>query len=330
MRVTQAGEVVFFDVTNGEVLLERSLPIDSTNSITSLQVVNESNGILAVGLVSGEILFFQHQYELEFTETNRIIHPELLFPYGEEFFKVTDGPILDFGIGENEESLSILLHSDNGEIIFQSFIKESSFLDETVALEFGEKSEIFIVEPVIGLLVDPEQEWAYLLTEDGSLSVFDIRNEYLQLQEKVQVTERDVHPSAISYLTGGISILIGDTAGNLSQWFQVRSEGDLPFRLTKIRETAIDNSPVVNIIAEQLRKGIITASQAGKIKMLYTTSERDLLSVPASESAIQTLAVAPRADIFIAEARDNNIKAWHIDNHHPESSMSSLWGQSMV
>ncbi len=327
MRVTQVGEVVFFNINNGEVLLERTLPIDENNKISSLQVVNESKGILAIGLESGEILFFQHQYELEFTETARIIHPDILFPYGEELFKLSDGPILDFGIGENEESLAILLHSDDGEIIFQSFVKESSFLDETVTLEFGEKSEIYIVDSVVGLLVDPEQEWAYLLTEEGSLSVFDIRDEYLNLLEKVQVTERDIHPSAMSYLTGGISILIGDTSGNLSQWFQVRSEGELPFRLTKIRETAIDNSPVVNIIAEQLRKGVIAASQAGKIKMLYTTSERDLLSVAASESAIQTLAVAPRADVFIAESRNNNIKAWHIDNHHPESSMSSLWGK---
>ena len=61
--------------------------------------------------------------------------------------------------------------------------------------------------------------------------------------------------------------------------------------------------------------------------MLYTTSERDLLSLSASDSAIQTLAVAPRADIFIAEDRNRNIKAWHIDNHHPETSLSALWGK---
>ena len=327
MRVTQGGSITFFNVETGAVIDESSLPFDAGSTITSFQVVNEAEGILAIGLDTGELLFFQHKYNLEFTETQRIIHPEILFPYGEELFQVSDGPILEFGIGENEESLSILLHTDDGEIIFQSFVKESSFIDETVTLEFGEKSEIFIVDPVVGLLVDPEQEWAYLLTEDGSLSVFDIRDEYLNLLEKVQVTERDVYPSAINYLTGGISILIGDTSGNLSQWFQVRSEGDLPFRLTKIRETKIDNAPVINIVAEQLRKGVIAASQAGNIKMLYTTSERDLLSIPASDSAIQIMAVAPRADLFIAEDRNKTIKAWHIDNHHPESSMSSLWGK---
>ena len=76
-----------------------------------------------------------------------------------------------------------------------------------------------------------------------------------------------------------------------------------------------------------MRKGVIAATQAGKIKLLYTTSERDLLSLSASDSAIQTLAVAPRADIFIAEDRNRNIKAWHIDNHHPETSFSALWGK---
>ena len=327
LRVTKAGELVFFNVETGATLTEETLPIEATNNITSFHVVNEASGLLAVGLQSGEVLFFQHQYQLEFTETNRIIHPEVLYPYGSEPFQVSDGPILDFGIGDNEDSISILLRSDDGVIIFQSFNKESSFIDETVTLELSEKSEISSVDQVLGLLVDPEQEWAYILTSDGSLSVFDIRDQYLQLLEKVQITERDIYPTTISFLTGGISLLIGDSAGKLSQWFQVRSDGEFEFRLTKIRETQIDASPVVNVVSEQLRKGVIAASQAGKVKLLYTTSERDLLSLSASDNAIQQLAVAPRADIFITEDRTNNIKTWQVDNHHPESSFSSLWGK---
>lgn len=326
-RVTQSGKLVFFNVENGEIVLENNLPIPQDDQITSFEVVNEHFGVLSVGLQSGGILFFQHQYKLEFTETQRIIHPQVIYPYGEEIFQVSNDPLLEYAIGENEESLAILFSNANDRVILQSFVKESSFLDETVTLEAGERAEHPVVDPILGLLVDPEQEWAYILNRDGNLSVFDIRQQSLDLREKVQVTDTEVKPTVIEFLTGGISLLIGDTQGKLAQWFQVRSEGELPFRLTKIRETQIDNSPVVSLVTEQLRKGVIATSQAGVIRMLYTTSERDLLSLSASDGAIHNLAVAPRADIFIAEDRHNTIKAWNIDNHHPESSGKSLWGK---
>jgi phosphate transport system permease protein len=327
LRVGDSGSVLFFDVENGEPILERNLPIAADNSITSFRVVNETSGLLAVGLHSGELLFFQHNYELEFTETSRIIHPDILYPYGEDAFHVAEGPLLDFAIGSNEDSTTIIARTTDGKIVFQSFEKESSFIDEATTLEIGDRNQIITVDPILGLLVDPEQEWAYILTQDGSLSAYDIRENDFNLREKVQVTEGDVHPTLLKFLTGGISILIGDSSGNLSQWFQVRSDGDLEFRLDKIRDTRIGNSAIVSLATEQLRKGVIAATQAGKIKLLYTTSERDLLSLSASESAIQTLAVAPRADIFIAEDRNRNIKVWDIDNHHPETSLSALWGK---
>jgi len=327
LRVTQTGKLVFFDVANGSVVEQELLPISDDVQITSFQAVNETTGLLSVGLSSGAILFFQHQYQLEFAETKRIIHPKLLYPYGEELFYISDFPLRELAIGENEESLSILFNSNNEKVVLQSFIKETSFIDETVTLEESERSEYTMVEPILGLLVDPEQEWAYVLNQDGNLTVFDIRHQSLDLQERVQVTQGDVKPTLIKYLTGGISLLIGDSEGTLSQWFQVRSDGDLPFRLTKIRDTKVDNSPVKNLVAEQLRKGVIVSSQSGLVKMLYTTSERDLLSVSASDGAIQQLAVAPRADIFIVEDSQNSLKTWHIDNHHPESSFKSLWGK---
>ncbi len=327
LRVGSSGSVLFFNVENGESILERNLPIAADNSITSFRVVNETSGLLAVGLQSGGLLFFQHSYELEFTDISRIIHPDILYPYGEDAFHVAEGPLLDFAIGDNEDSTAVIARTTDGQIVFQSFVKESSFIDETTTLEIGDKDQIITVDPILGLLVDPEQEWAYILTQDGSLSAYDIRENNFNLREKVLVTEGDVRPTILRFLTGGISLLIGDSSGNLSQWFQVRSDGDLEFRLDKIRDTRIGNSPVVSLATEQLRKGVIAATQAGKIKLLYTTSERDLLSLSASESAIQTLAVAPRADIFIAEDHNRNIKAWDIDNHHPETSFSALWGK---
>ena len=135
LRVTQEGKVLFFNVQNGDLIKQFSLPIGEQNSIRSFQVVDEPTGLLAAGLQTGEILFFRHKYSLEFTDTRRIIHPELEYPYDEVPFAVTEGPLLKFGIGANEDSISLLALSDSNEILFKVFRKESSFISEDSTLQ---------------------------------------------------------------------------------------------------------------------------------------------------------------------------------------------------
>lgn len=329
LRITDNGKVVFFNVENGELIKEFSLPIGEQNSIRSFEVVDQTTGLLAAGLQTGEILFFRHKYKLEFTETRRIIHPELEYPYDKVPYTVTEGPLLQFGIGADEESISLLARSSNNEIIFKVFNKESSFISEEATLEPQDPIFLLALENTVGLLVDPVQNWAYVVDKSGELYAYNLRGGEPTLREKVQVTELPTYPTVVKFLTGGVSILIGDSSGKLSQWFQVRTDNpeDIPFRLKKIRETIIDNSPVVSLTNEQLRKGVIAASQAGNIKLLYTTSERDLLSIPASQSEITHLAVAPRADLFLAEDKSGRLQVWKIDNPHPETSMSGIWGK---
>jgi len=328
LRLTYGGQVFFFDIVDGEVIKQVSLPIASDNSIHSFQVVNEMQRALAVGLASGEILIFDHQYRLEFTENERIIHPSISFPYGEQSYAISSQPIKDFAVGDNEESLSVMALTDDDQVLYKSFDKETSFISDSATL--AENPSVYMGQSpdILALLLDPEQEWAYILTNSGELSVYDVRDrDSPQRVEQVAVTQASVTPTVMKFLTGGVSLLIGDSSGHLSQWFQVRSEGELPFRLQKIRTTKIDSAPVSSIAAELLRKGVITGSQTGKIKLLYTTSERDLLTIPAGTEEIQRIAVAPRADVFISEGENNNFQVWNVDNQHPESSMSALWGK---
>ena len=155
-----------------------------------------------MGFASGDILFFQHQYELEFTEQARIIHPQVIYPYGEEPFSISDNTLNDFAIGANEESISILFSDKPDSIRLISFAKESSFIDEAVTLEENSIANLNFKESIHSLIVDPEQEWAYVLATDGNLFVYDIRYGELQLNEKVLVTGEDVKPTLLKSLTG--------------------------------------------------------------------------------------------------------------------------------
>ena len=86
----------------------------------------------------------------------------------------------------------------------------------------------------------------------------------------------------------------------LSQWFQVRSEGELPFRLTKIRDMQIDSEPVTNIINEQLeiktkllRSGAISRSvyleTESRAKNFVTRINSAKKEVPITKSELQEI-----------------------------------------
>ena len=131
-----------------------------------------------------------------------------------------------------------MVRTDGGQITYKTFFKESSFISDNATLDPDESYSVTTQKAVLRLLVDPEQERAYILDKLGRLSVYDVRDGMAPtLRENVDVISAPVVPTTMNFLTGGVSLLIGDSSGRLSQWFQVRSDGELPFRLTKIRDS---------------------------------------------------------------------------------------------
>jgi len=327
-RVTKDGSVLFFDVSNGQSVINYKLPISDDDAVLGVRNVSKASRLLAANLKSGGLLFFKHEYDLEFTETERIIHPKVVYPFGQEVVDLGDSAITQFAIGENEDNLTIFYQNQDGELGLIGFEKLSSFISEDVVLEEIDSSFLNSSHEPVALLVDPEQEWAYVLNERGTLALYDIRDiASPDLQEVIDVTNKSSKPTSIEWLIGGISVLVGDDSGVVSQWFKIRAEGDVPYTLKKIREFKVDSSAINKMASEQLRKGVVAAAESGKVNFFYTTSERDLMTIAATEGEVQHIAIAPRSDILLLEDSLGQLSVWDMDNHHPESSLSGLWGK---
>jgi len=327
-RVTKDGSVLFFDVSNGQSVINYKLPISDDDAVLGVRNVSEASRLLAANLKSGGLLFFKHEYDLEFTGTERIIHPKVVYPFGQEVVDLGDSAITQFAIGENEDNLTIFYQNQDGELGLIGFEKLSSFISEDVVLEEIDSSFLNSSHEPVALLVDPEQEWAYVLNERGTLALYDIRDiASPDLQEVIDVTNKSSKPTSIEWLIGGISVLVGDDSGVVSQWFKIRAEGDVPYTLKKIREFKVDSSGVNKMASEQLRKGVVAAAESGKVNFFYTTSERDLMTIAATEGEVQHIAIAPRSDILLLEDSLGQLSVWDMGNHHPESSLSGLWGK---
>ena len=82
--------------------------------------------------------------------------------------------------------------------------------------------------------------------------------------------------TASTQLVGGISLIVGDSKGGLAQWFMAR-DPDGEQRLKQIRTFQMGTTPIVEITAEERRKGFVALDASGKLGVFHSTAHRTLL-----------------------------------------------------
>jgi phosphate transport system permease protein len=146
------------------------------------------------------------------------------------------------------------------------------------------------------------------------------------LVQSLSVVEDELDITAMSFLSGGISVMIGDSSGSIAQWFPVRDSNN-EYSLQKIRTFDSQSSPIIQIVPEYFRKGFVALDSSGEMGVYHATAHRTvkLQQLDTGENGI--LAVAPRANGLIIENTGGGAEIWEMENEHPEVSWSSLWGK---
>ena len=129
----------------------------------------------------------------------------------------------------------------------------------------------------------------------------------------------------MTYLLGKSSIMVADSSGRVSQWFNVRNDDTNEEKLTFIRDV---KQPValVDLAMEQRRKGFATLDERGLVAIYNATSTRQVLNEKLSDKTARLISFAPRANGLLLED-SKGVHFFHVDNEHPEVSWSSLWGK---
>jgi phosphate transport system permease protein len=142
--------------------------------------------------------------------------------------------------------------------------------------------------------------------------------------QKVKAVPTGVSVTTLEFLTGGISILVGRSDGQIDQWFPVRDK-DNNYFLHNVRSFAEQAAPIVAIAPEQARKGFLALDRSGQLGVYHTTAERTLMVEPYLDTSDAVMALSPRANGLISLNSEGGVKLLHIDNEHPDISWHSLW-----
>ncbi len=324
MRVSDQGQVLFFDTKTGEALKRVNLPLPVGTQVTSIGADQPGSPLVVLGLSNGQALVFNHSYKITYPDNKKTIDSQVGYPYGEAPFTLDEqGRALDHvSLNVNGETL-VVAGSTGAHLQVLSLTREENMMTGEVSTEQARIDLPQMTEAVKALYVDPRQQWLYVINGRANADVFSLRDKSLNGRYKL-LEDGTAEITASTQLVGGISLILGDSKGGLAQWFMAR-DPDGEQRLKQIRTFQMGTAPVVQIDAEERRKGFVALDSAGQLGVFHSTAHRTLLVEPVADGA-GILALSPRANRILIE-EGGKLLPLSLRNPHPEVSMSALWGK---
>ena len=331
VRFTDQAKAVFFNVQTGSVVKDVDIALPSKTRVSSFSTSHLAKGFIAFGLNNGKVIFTQHKYQTRHLPEGKKIIPSIIYPLGEtpiEMDELGKNSLSHVGLMHDEEKATFVAYTDDNRLLLNQLVFDEELTSE-VEEEISYEStliEIPNIQHVYKLLIDNSQSLLYVAHTNGEVSLIDINDlDDIQVLERKRVVTDGADLTEFTFLTGEISLLIGDNKGNLSQWFPVQKETGLT--LSHIRDFDSQHSSITNIVTEQRRKGFAAIDDKGQLAFYHSTAHRTLIHKAINDSRLNFLAISPRANVFLTEDDKQNIQVWHVDNEHPEMSWGVIWDQ---
>ena len=317
----------FFRTDNGRLLGDAEQLKAPDRRVTSFAHGDPSQQTIGLGLDDGTVVIAQHNYQVSYPNDNRLITPSVFYPYEDKDIKLFEGQsVTRLTLQHSDEETTIVGTGENGLVKILSMMREESFLSDEIEITTTE-SEFPFSNQVRHIILDVDQRELYIADNEGYIHYYDISDKSEpRLIHRVEAVAANVDITSLKFLSGGISILVGDSLGNIKQWFPLRDENN-QYTLVEVRGFDLGDQSISQISPEYFRKGFIAADTNGGLAIYHTTAHRKVKALDIGDDAILHMAVAPRANGLLIEATDQQLQFWHVDNEHPEISFSSIWGE---
>jgi len=324
LRISDKGEALFFRIEDGTELKRVALPIPAGTTVTSIGKDQPGTPLMVLGLSNGQALVFKHNYLITYPNNVKTISPSISYPFGEAVFSVNEqGQSLEHISLNSTDKALVLAGSAGAQLYVLSLAQEENMMTGETTSEQTRIELPQMTEAVKAIYIDPRQQWLYVINGRALADVFSLRDRSLNGRYKL-IEDGSTEVTASTQLVGGVSLIIGNSKGGLSQWFMAR-DTDGEQRFQHIRDFQMGTTPIVQVIGDERRKGFEALDASGKLGVFHSTAHRTLLIDQVSEGA-GVMGLSPRADEIIVEA-GGKLLPMTLRNPHPEVSWSALWGK---
>jgi phosphate transport system permease protein len=327
LRLTGDGSAVFFRTANGEILNTQQV-VSPEFAIVSFAAGDLAQHLFAYGLADGRALLARHAYTVTYPNDVRLITPALEFPFGSEPIQVDAAgrPLQHISAQYDGDVATIAAVVDDSRVLLLSLEAKRSLLSKEAELVRTE-SAISVQGRITHLRLDVEQRELYAADTAGFIHYYDVSDKAApRLVQRVTAVPDGVRITSLEFLSGGISILVGDTRGTVTQWFPVRDEEN-NYTVQMVRSFSDQTAPIVAIAPEYFRKGFLATDESGTVGLYHSTAHRTLAVEKLAPTRITQIAVAPRANASLLQSGDATLRFIEVHNEHPEVSWQSIWGK---
>ena len=328
--ITQAGTVDFLSLADNRLLQRYEIQALQGRQITAVHYRNLTH-TAALGTADGVVIPLTISFPVSFEGKTRISMPQVtedetivLDPQGRAIRAVAYQRT-----SEDEDKMTLAALFGPRTLLFLSRTTEESFLGEPQVSEHRAEFSAGLDADATALTLDAEQRNVFAALETGEVIHWDIRNAAApQVMPRLRAQGQKRAPvRAMTWLIGDRSLVMGDDAGGVSVWFQVRDQdnpAELPFREIHVMQSHA--AAITTISPSPRNKGFVTGDTAGTVRIQYATTEATMLSRDTG-SPITQLVYAPRTNGILALNQHGQLYNWSVDNPHPEITLSALFGK---
>jgi phosphate transport system permease protein len=152
--------------------------------------------------------------------------------------------------------------------------------------------------------------------------IFDAGDDTPRLTDQVLVGGDAV--TALEFLIGGNSLVVGTASGEVTSWFRA-TMSDGGEALVKAHTFEPQGAAVSAFAPSPRERSFAAAGADGSLVLRHQTSERTLAVVPGAGAGAR-LVMATKANA-IYTIHDRELRAFPLDNPHPEVSWRTLFGK---
>ena len=324
----RAGGVDFFSLADGQPFGRHGNDVLGSSRVVSAYVAPQ-DGRLVMGLDDGRVLSGEVTFELSYPEGERAIHPALHLDRATQL------------VSPDERLVALAYrHDDDRRSAITAITSAARLLVVVREQQRGLLGLGRLVEKVWDLTADlPHHPTATVVggeaqrvlagTAQGEVvewRLFGVSGRP-ELARAFSAAPRGTSVTALEFLLGDISLVVGDGRGGVSTWFKVRETPDAVPTYRLIHHLRSHGAAVVGIAPSNRDKQFVTGDRAGEVALHHATSEQTIWVNQLTEGAVRHLAFAPKADGLLALSAAGEVVDVGLRNPHPETTLGTLFGK---
>ncbi len=185
---------------------------------------------------------------------------------------------------------------------------------------------------VTGVLLSGGADRVFVATDDGVVIRYDLRNfDNPVLAERRRVGDEGVAVTAMTFLSGEQSLVVGSEDGRIDVYFRLQTGADTADGWELVRARSHDPMPaaVVDLSEAQRQKEFSAIDAEGNVWVYHSTSDQVLFRFARSGDVTTQSSgmIFPRSNGVMLVSEGGEFEAWQYRNAHPEVTLGVLFGR---